>query len=155
MRTFVSYIFVRTEWHLHHLDSSTPHRSPLFSCSFDWHVILKRCLPRPGTLDWTRLRDSSPGCVLKKDRQFGCGLFIDSRTCSHSGDCVLIRRLKRGDQGLSGRTLSGVFVLMFSDWWGVSNQDESDHVWKDFHHGEKVETWWNTFVVCTEVEHTP
>ena len=54
--------------------------------------------------------------VLKKDRQFGSGLFIEPRTCSHSGDCVLIRRLKQGDRGLSGRTLSGVFVLMFSDW---------------------------------------
>lgn len=55
-----------TDWHLNQSISSMPHRFSLFSCTFDWHVILKRCSHRLGTLDWTRLRDPSRSCVWRK-----------------------------------------------------------------------------------------
>lgn len=76
--------------------------------------------PRHCRLD-TLVR-SQPGLPLKRDRQFGSGLFIGSRTCSHSGDYVLISCLTQGDQSLSSCTLSPTFVWKVSDWWGVSNQ---------------------------------
>lgn len=75
--------------------------------------------PRHSRLDM--LAWSQPGLCLKKDRQCGSSLFIDSYTCSHSGDYVSIRRLTQGDQGLSSRTLSVLFVFMFSDWWRMSS----------------------------------
>lgn len=61
------------------------------------------------------LARSQPELRLKKDRQFGSGLFIVSHTCSHSADYVLIRRLTWGDQGLSCLTLSVIFVAVFQD----------------------------------------
>lgn len=136
--TYVCVCPLCTEWHLNQSVSSMPHRSSLFSFLFDWHVILKRCFvsPRHSRLD--TLAWSQPGLCLKKDRQFGSSLFIDSYTCSHSGDCVLIRRLTQGDQGLSSRTLSALFVLMFSDRWRVSHQDKSEHFLKVFRRREKV-----------------
>lgn len=63
------------------------------------------------------LAQSQPELCLKKDRQFGSGLFIDSHTCSHSADYVLIRRLTWGRSGgLGCLTLSGIFVATFRNW---------------------------------------
>lgn len=82
---------------------------------------------RLDTLAW-----SQPELRLKKDRQFGSGLFIVSHTCSHSADYVLIRRLTWGDQGLSCLTLSVIFVAVFQDCWGVANQDKSYNFFRSF-----------------------
>ena len=60
------------------------------------------------------LARSQPGLLLKKDRQFGSGLFIVSHTCSHSEDNVFIRSLTHR-HFLSSYTLSVVIVLMFPD----------------------------------------
>lgn len=86
---------------------------------FDWHTILKRCLHHWGALDWTRLLDPTL-TRLKRDSRLGSALFIDSKTCSHSGGPFLFLFCIIPDQD---STSSLRFVLMsnLNIFWGSAS----------------------------------